>query len=95
MGAWSRRTVVFSPDFSLLTRKTQVVVARRLAVPVATVGIGNFGAINAALLAVQIIAVSDDAMAKKLDQYKADMAKKVLAKDQAVQADWSKKLSGG
>jgi phosphoribosylamine--glycine ligase len=60
-------------------------------VPVATVGIGNFGAVNAAILAAQIIAVGDPAMAKKMDQYKIDMAAKVHQKDKAVQAEWAKK----
>lgn len=60
-------------------------------VPVATVGIGSFGAVNAALLAAQIIGVGDPAMAKKMDQYKIDMAAKVLQKDKSVQAEWAKK----
>ena len=51
-------------------------------VPVATVAID--GAHNAALLAVQILAVSDAALAEKLDAAKASAAEKVLAKDKAV-----------
>lgn len=38
-------------------------------VPVATVGIGN--AANAGLLAVQILSVGDDALAKRLEEYRA------------------------
>jgi phosphoribosylaminoimidazole carboxylase PurE protein len=39
------------------------------------------GAVNAAIFAAQILAVSDPALTKKLQQFKADQAKKVLAKD--------------
>ncbi|MBT3180925.1 MAG: 5-(carboxyamino)imidazole ribonucleotide mutase [Deltaproteobacteria bacterium] len=46
-------------------------------VPVATVTIGKSGAKNAAILAVQILAHSDDALTEKLKKYKEDMAKKV------------------
>lgn len=44
-------------------------------IPVATVGI-NAG-LNAAILAIQILALSDKEIAKKFAQYKADLAKKV------------------
>ena len=53
-------------------------------VPVATVGID--GAKNAALLAIQILAVSDEELAKKLAAEKQKMAQGVIAKDQALQA---------
>ena len=48
-------------------------------VPVATVSIGKPGATNAAVLAAQILAVGDKAMADKLDQYKKKLAEKVEA----------------
>src|SRR5688572_13922280 len=48
-------------------------------VPVATVSIGKPGATNAAVLAAQILAVGDKAMAEKLDQYKQKLAEKVEA----------------
>ena len=56
-------------------------------VPVATVAID--GAKNAALLAVQILALSDKMLVKKFSDYKVKMEKEVIAKDKAV----SKKLS--
>ena len=56
-------------------------------IPVATVAIN--GAVNAALLAAQIIAVSDDALAAKLDAKRASDAAKVLEKDAALQAELS------
>lgn len=49
-------------------------------VPVATVAIGKVGAKNAGILAAQIIATSDEKIAKKLDEYKAKMASAVAKK---------------
>ncbi|MBU0650926.1 5-(carboxyamino)imidazole ribonucleotide mutase, partial [bacterium] len=43
-------------------------------VPVATVAIGKAGAKNAGVLAVQILAVSDDALKQKLIEYKKKIA---------------------
>lgn len=53
-------------------------------IPVATVGID--GAANAALLAAQILAISDDELAAKLDARRAEAAEAVLAKDRALAA---------
>lgn len=52
-------------------------------IPVATVAVD--GAVNAALLAIEILAVADDELAAKLDAKRADDAAKVLAKDAALQ----------
>lgn len=54
-------------------------------IPVATVAVN--GGVNAALLAAQILAVSDDALAQKLDAKRAADARKVLEKDAALQAE--------
>ena len=51
-------------------------------IPVATVAIN--GGANAALLAAQILAVSDSTLAEKLDAKRESDAKAVLAKDVAV-----------
>ncbi len=51
-------------------------------IPVATVAID--GAENAAILAVQMLALSDEGLAKKLDEMKADMEKAVIEKDKAL-----------
>jgi phosphoribosylamine--glycine ligase len=48
-------------------------------VPVATVSIGKPGATNAGVLAAQILGIGDQAMAKKLDEYKKKLAEKVEA----------------
>ena len=53
-------------------------------IPVATVAID--GAENAALLAIQMLAITDADLAKKLDDAREEMAKKVLEKDAAVAA---------
>ena len=51
--------------------------------PVATVAID--GSANAALLAAQILAVSDADLAARLDEIRAENTRKVLAKDAALQ----------
>lgn len=56
-------------------------------IPVATVAID--GAANAALLAIQILAVSDEALAEKLRATRASDAKKVLEKNAAVEAKFN------
>ncbi|MDD2961837.1 MAG: 5-(carboxyamino)imidazole ribonucleotide mutase [Muribaculaceae bacterium] len=45
-------------------------------IPVATVGIN--GALNAAILAVQIMSLGDEAMAARLEEYKKGLAKKIV-----------------
>ena len=53
-------------------------------VPVATVAIGKAGAKNAAILAVQILALSDKGLAKKLAEFRKTQEKKVIEKDSAL-----------
>ena len=52
-------------------------------IPVATVAVD--GAVNAALLAIQILAVEDASLAAKLDEKRRADAEKVLQKDAALQ----------
>lgn len=47
-------------------------------IPVACMGIGKAGAINAALFAVQILSRSDPALAQKLKEYREKMRQKIL-----------------
>ncbi|WP_319256121.1 phosphoribosylamine--glycine ligase [Desulfosarcina sp.] len=49
-------------------------------IPVATVSIGKPGAKNAAILAVQIMAASDDALSAQLENFKKEMAAQVEKK---------------
>ena len=53
-------------------------------IPVATVGIGGAGAKNAALLATEILALTDDKIAKKLDDYRKEMREKVIEADKEL-----------
>lgn len=54
-------------------------------IPVATVAIGKAGAKNAAILAVQMLALSDEDMAGKLTNFRKAQSEKVIAKDSALQ----------
>lgn len=45
-------------------------------IPVATVGVN--GALNAGILAAQIIATADSALAKRLEDYKTSLARKIV-----------------
>ena len=54
-------------------------------VPVACVGIGETGAVNAAVLAAEILAVTDAALAAKLSAYRTAQADKTLARDKRLQ----------
>ena len=56
--------------------------------PVATVAID--GAVNAALLSIQILAVSDPDLAQKLSQARQDGTKKVLEKNAAMEAKYNR-----
>ena len=54
-------------------------------IPVATVAVG--GAKNAAVLAAQILAVSDQTLADKLDAARQEMAGQIAEKEAKLQAE--------
>lgn len=56
-------------------------------IPVATVAVD--GAVNAALLAVQILAVEDRGLAEKLEAHRAAGAEKALAANAAAEAEFA------
>jgi len=56
-------------------------------IPVASVAIGSAGAKNAALLAIQILAVSDEALTEKLLAHRRDQAESVKAADAELQQE--------
>ena len=56
-------------------------------VPVATVAIGKAGAINAGILAVQIMGTADATLRRKMKSYKKKMAADVLASDAELQSE--------
>jgi 5-(carboxyamino)imidazole ribonucleotide mutase len=55
-------------------------------IPVATVAIGKAGARNAALLAVQMLALTDARLRRRLLAYRARQTAQVIAKDRQLQA---------
>jgi phosphoribosylaminoimidazole carboxylase PurE protein len=59
-------------------------------VPVATVAVGAAGARNAALLAVQMLALSDDGLRRKLLDYKEEMVRAVEKRNRAAQQELEK-----
>jgi 5-(carboxyamino)imidazole ribonucleotide mutase len=59
-------------------------------VPVATVAIN--GAMNAGILAAQILSTADAGLANRVALYKSQMESDVLAKAQSVESDWREHL---
>ena len=55
-------------------------------IPVGCMAIGSAGGANAAIYAAEILALSDASLAAKLQQYKKDLAAKVIEKDKDIQA---------
>ena len=62
-------------------------------VPVATMAIGKPGAANAAILAVEILAISNAQVQKELERYKADLAKDIEKKGKRLERLGYKKYS--
>ena len=55
-------------------------------VPVATMAIGKSGAMNAGILAAQILATSDPSLRRRLQAFKERLAEKVLEKNRALKS---------
>jgi phosphoribosylaminoimidazole carboxylase PurE protein len=53
-------------------------------VPVASMAIGKAGAVNAAIFAIQILALADSSIAKKLEDFRKAQRQKVIEKDSAL-----------
>ena len=53
-------------------------------IPVATMGLGNSGAANAALLAIQILSLRNPSLEKKLKEYRSNMASEVEKKSRKI-----------
>jgi phosphoribosylaminoimidazole carboxylase PurE protein len=60
-------------------------------IPVASMGIGRSGGVNAALFALSILSLSDESVADYLAAYRQEKAEKVRVKDQTVR----NKYAGG
>ncbi|MCX7871727.1 MAG: 5-(carboxyamino)imidazole ribonucleotide mutase [Verrucomicrobiae bacterium] len=59
-------------------------------IPVATMAIGKAGAVNAAIFAAQILAISDHNLQTKLKQHKESLKQTVLEGDSKIQAELNK-----
>ncbi|HXJ91796.1 MAG TPA: 5-(carboxyamino)imidazole ribonucleotide mutase [Terriglobia bacterium] len=57
-------------------------------IPVACTAIGKAGAVNAAILAVQILATHDSSLAHRLAEHKQSLAQSVLEKSEKVQREF-------
>jgi phosphoribosylaminoimidazole carboxylase PurE protein len=55
-------------------------------IPVATVAIGKAGAKNSAILAIQMLSISDENMADKFCKYRANLTNEVLEKNKNLNA---------
>jgi phosphoribosylaminoimidazole carboxylase PurE protein len=53
-------------------------------IPVACMGIGEAGAKNGALLAAEILALSDEGLSERLKKYRQDIANRVLEDDKNI-----------
>ena len=60
-------------------------------VPVGTLAVGKMGAKNAGLLAVQILALEDSSLEKRLERYRAALEESVERKSRALQDRLGKK----
>ena len=63
-------------------------------IPVGTVALGSAGPTNAALLAIQILALSDASLAEKLHAHKARLEKKVEAANERIAKEMAEIDSG-
>ena len=63
-------------------------------IPVATVSIGKWGAKNAGLLAVQILALSNDKLASQLVKYRKQQAKAVEQKSKKLKTPYAANFKG-
>lgn len=64
-------------------------------VPVATVAVGKAGAVNAAILAVQILALERPELALRLCDHKKTLITKVKAGDARIQGELAKRSKAG
>ncbi|MBB5022184.1 5-(carboxyamino)imidazole ribonucleotide mutase [Desulfurispira natronophila] len=58
-------------------------------VPVACMAIGKAGARNAGIYVAMMLGMNDEEIARKLDQYKLDMATKVMEKSKRIEQEWN------
>jgi phosphoribosylaminoimidazole carboxylase PurE protein len=54
-------------------------------IPVATMGLGKSGAVNAALLAIQILSLKEPSLREKLKKYRENMESRVETQSKDIQ----------
>jgi phosphoribosylaminoimidazole carboxylase PurE protein len=59
-------------------------------VPVATMGVGKSGAANAGMFAIQILALGDEQLMRKLAEYKDQLERSVAEKSKKVEQNGGK-----
>jgi phosphoribosylaminoimidazole carboxylase PurE protein len=87
VAAWTTRPVLGVPlDASPLHGLDSLLstVQMPAGIPVGTTAVGPAGATNAALLAVAILALSDQGLDRKLKEYRKGLAARVSEKDQCI-----------
>lgn len=62
-------------------------------IPVGTMAIGKAGAMNAGIYAAEILGVSDDSVARKLAEYKKELAAGVAEKNARLRSELAQKQS--
>ena len=80
----SALTLMCAPRGRASPAATSIALQMPAGIPVATMGIGKGGSRNAAILAVEILAVKYPALQKKLKSYKQQLARKVAKKNRQV-----------
>ena len=63
-------------------------------IPVATVGVGGGGARNAGLLAISILALSDETLAQRLKAFRERLSEKVKSRDSQLQTKLAEEFGG-
>ncbi len=64
-------------------------------IPVATVGVGGGGARNAGLLAISILALSDEALAQRLRAFRQRLTEKIKSRDGSLQTKLAEEFGSG
>jgi len=83
VAAHTVRPVLGVPMSSVLNGLDSILSTAQMpaGIPVGTLAIGKAGAVNAALLAIAILATNDAGLADKLKKFRADQTAKILAKE--------------
>jgi phosphoribosylaminoimidazole carboxylase PurE protein len=89
VAAHTTRPVIGVPATSALSGLDSLLSTAQMpaGVPVATMAVGKAGATNAALFAAEILALQDEALSKRLKDYRVSLVDKIEAANQKLQQD--------